>query len=132
MLSREDPNTVNKHEAAGVNATPGELARKVFDIAARTSVRSERHLSPQTEPGVRLQPALLLLAARMSGALDPATGQCVEARGIDINQGRLGYQWMPDFAGIYRLVQVRSRPDIQPIEKSYNKRRKKRLPREYT
>jgi RNA repair, ligase-Pnkp-associating, region of Hen1 len=38
------------------------------------------------ELGVSLQPAVLLLASKMSG-VDPAAGQCIETRGININRG---------------------------------------------
>jgi len=37
------------------------------------------------------KPAVLLLAARMSGTLYPAARKRVETRGIDINQARLAY-----------------------------------------
>jgi hypothetical protein len=47
---------------------------------------------------------VLLLAARMSGVLYPATGQRVEGRRIDIHQARLAYQWRPAFRGICHPV----------------------------
>jgi hypothetical protein len=92
MLLEENPNAVNKHEASSFYPTPCELARKVLNVAARLSVRGKKHLSPQTELGVGLQPAELLPAARMSGALYPAVSKIAAStsikRGFDINGDR--------------------------------------------
>jgi hypothetical protein len=56
---------------------------------------------------------VLLLAARMSGALDPAAGHCLEARRIDVNQARLAYHWRPTFRGICHPRVYPSAPDFE-------------------
>jgi hypothetical protein len=63
MLPEENPEAVDKHEAAGLNTTPCELAWKVFNVAAGLSVWGKKHLSPHTELSVRFDPAVLLLTA---------------------------------------------------------------------
>src|SRR5271157_2185519 len=83
------PQAVDEHVAAGFHSPPGKLSRDVLDIADGLAVRVEQSLGPQAELGVRLQPALLLPAARMGGAPDAAAGQRIESRCIDIDQARL-------------------------------------------
>ena len=84
------PQAVDKQVAAGFHASPGKLARKVFDIAARRAILVEKSLCPQAEPEVRLQPPAFFAAPGMSGALDPAARQRTEAGCADIHQSGSG------------------------------------------
>jgi hypothetical protein len=86
---------MDKHVATGFHATPCELARKVFNVAALLAIRGEKCSCPQAELGIGLQPALFLLTAGMSGVLNPAARQRVEARCTGIDQLRLTYHRRP-------------------------------------
>jgi hypothetical protein len=103
---------VDKHVAAAFHATPCKLAGNVFNVAARLAIRGEECFCPQAEPGVFLQPAVLLLASRMCGAFDPAGRQCIEARGIDINQSRRARYWR-SFLGTHHLRVYSSTQDFE-------------------
>jgi hypothetical protein len=104
MLLGENPDAMDKHEAGGFYTAPCELAREVLNVAARLSIRGKKHLNPQAELSVGLQPTLFLLASRMGGALYPAAWQRVEARRIDIDQARLGFSGRRAFHGICHPV----------------------------